>query len=55
MNDRKSQVVYPVRFERDDYERLKSFAASRDLNAAQVIRRAVRKAIRARKDQPDAR
>ena len=35
-------LVYPVRLERDVYERLKIIAAREDRTAAQVIRRALR-------------
>ena len=42
MEDCKSQIVYPIRLDRSVYERLKVFAARQDLNAAQVIRRAIK-------------
>jgi hypothetical protein len=41
----KQQKVYPIRLDQSDYERLRIYAAERDLTAAQVIRAAIRRIV----------
>jgi predicted DNA-binding protein len=43
-----NEVVYPLRLNRTDYERLKLLAREEDLNGAQFVRRAIRQAIERR-------
>jgi predicted DNA-binding protein len=41
------KLVYPIRLEREAYERLQRYAANDDRTVAQLIRRAVRKELSA--------
>lgn len=41
------KMVYPVRLDPDTYQKLRTFAEREDLSAAQVIRRAIRKELKA--------
>jgi hypothetical protein len=55
MSDEK-EVIYPLRLRRDVYEQLQRQARSEDLNAAQLMRRAIRRELKAieRREQADA-
>jgi hypothetical protein len=44
-------VVYPVRFKRQFFERILTTAKREDLNAVQFIRRAVTREIESREDK----
>ena len=48
MKSNNAYVVYPVRFQREFFERLLATAKREDLNAVQFIRRAVVREIEAR-------
>jgi hypothetical protein len=41
------KVVYPVRLDPKVYEQLRDFAMKQDMNTAQIIRRAIRKELKA--------
>lgn len=50
-NDKRDDVVYPVRITREEFDRLKVLARAEDLNGAQFIRRSIRQAIERRQRQ----
>jgi hypothetical protein len=48
MKTNKIYVVYPVRFQREFFERVLATAKREDMNAAQFIRRAAQRELEAR-------